>query len=248
MYGNVGYGKNVWDVNYAKQIVKINEKLIKEGKKAIYKVMSNFHIELPYCKYMYVDDFLKIEREEEKIISFIDEPYAWGLESRRGGTDLAIAVSKKILQSRKFNVDPFYSAQLPSSVDKRAKFLARFVMLALPPDDIAFHYIYMGKITKVLHITKEYAEKEIYPFYDTNETIEPLFGEDLTEQEAQSQIDWEKQSVEHSLRTVTNDSCMRTVDNVVMWRKLTSEEIWMQELQKGGTILNKKTETGAKSN
>lgn len=197
IYGNVGYGKNVMASDFALKVSKM-----KTATGLPVKVRSNFHIwnkakdpepqstvkmkfipddlKLPNIDFLTNDEFMYGERIEGiHTWDIIDEPYAWGLESRRSGSEMAIQMTRKSSQSRKGGEDILYLTQLPSQMDKRLKFLARSVFLALPPDDFAFHYLYMGKIYTVSHIDKGTAEKEIFPFYDTYEKIEVAFSDEF---------------------------------------------------------------------
>jgi hypothetical protein len=172
IYGNIGYGKNLLMVEFAKWF---NDQKI--------PVKSNFHINLPNCAFITIDQFLELEADNNnRTLVLIDEPYAWGMDSRRSTTNIDVAMSRKGLQSRKSGIDIIYATQLPSSIDKRFRFLSRSIFLALPPDPFGYHYLYMGKQYKMIHINMDEAQ-QLYKLYDTLEHIEPTFSEGYGEED-----------------------------------------------------------------
>ena len=289
MYGNVGYGKNIFVLKYLRAMIQIgiererlwkkNPAMFKGIQPPVIKGLSNFHIwnrpddpqpeitcqpgelipenlKLPFIDYMTIDGFLDLEGEEGvRYHLLVDEPYAWGLEARRSGSDIAVEMTRKSLQSRKTGVrgkagrdsgsDIFGLTQLPSSMDKRLKFLARAVYLALPPDEFGFHYLYMGKIYRVHHVAMDDAIKNIFPYYDTYEKIEMTFSKEFmqsTGNQAYSEEDFkegqkkDERLIEMGVKKVINDECMVTKDGIRLWKSLTKPDIWEQEKKRGGKI------------
>lgn len=178
VYGSKGYGKNLFAVN-----------LIKAWSDSGMKTMANFHVfkknmpNTPYPNFSYItaSDFLTFESEKDypyRYLCVIDEPYAFGMDSRTSGSVVNRALMKKILQSRKFKMDILYVTQLNSTVDKRLRFDTNKMFFAISPSENSFNYLTFGykrdgslKL-QFFHIDREYAREYLYPYYDTEETVD----------------------------------------------------------------------------
>lgn len=190
LYGNVGNGKGVLSMD-----------LIRQWSKMGLPVFGNLKSieELGYCptyKHITCDQFMNLDARPtlEKLgfgndrhkhaLVYINEPYSWGMDSRTPTSTISRAMAKKGLQSRKTRLDILFDTQIPSSIDRRFKFLCKVTILALEPiednkgDPVQFRYAYWGRYTqKILTIDRAEAEK-LYPMYDSEEQVDVEFTDE----------------------------------------------------------------------
>ena len=160
LLGNNGSGKNFLLVYYATKFDK--------------NIYSNFKIDLKNYIPLTIHDIINMDKLNKGNI-FLDEAYAW-IDSRSSGNALNLLTSYLIYQKRKRHLDIYLTAQMFSSVDKRARHLANIIIECLPrvnfeKDD--FNYIYTDldseiefKFTILYKIAKKY-----FDYYDTYEII-----------------------------------------------------------------------------
>ena len=122
--------------------------------------------------------------EDEIALIVIDEAWAW-MDARMSGSQQNRAADVVILQSRKKHIDIAYSAQLPSSTDKRLRLNTEVAVIAKKIKKnrkvAAFRYVTASDAKcQVYRLPKEKAA-EYFKFYDTREsTNRPMmFDEEL---------------------------------------------------------------------
>ncbi len=171
IYGGIGKGKNTFAVFLGRKLYQANK-----GKLTIY---SNFHINEPYAKYVTIDQFIKIPDTPDKKLAILDEPYAWGFDSRRSSSGTNISLTMKILQSRHYNMDVIFLTQIPSSMDKRSRLLADYVIFAKFPSEEQFNYTLFNEMSNTvnLYLSLETAKKESFPFFNTKEIIKEAYSD-----------------------------------------------------------------------
>jgi len=162
LLGNNGSGKSFLLVFYATKFDK--------------NIYSNFKIKIDKYIPLIINDLLNLDKLNEGNI-FLDEAYTW-LESRTSGNALNLLTSYLIYQKRKRHLDIYLTAQMFSSIDKRARYLANIIIECLPrvnfeKDD--FHYIYKDIDTnrEMSFMIPYKIAKNYFKYYDTYEIIEP---------------------------------------------------------------------------
>jgi len=146
------------------------------GTKFSKNIYSNYKLELDNYIPFTINDLLNMDKLKEGNI-FLDEAYTW-LESRTSGNALNLLTSYLIYQKRKRHLDIYLTAQMFSSMDKRARHLANIIIecqtrINFKKDD--FYYLYRDIDTnteKSFMIPYKKAEK-YFKLYDTYEIIEP---------------------------------------------------------------------------
>jgi len=144
--------------------------------KFIRNIYSNYKLKLNNYIPLTITDILNMNRLNEGNI-FLDEAYTW-LEARTSGNALNLLTSYLIYQKRKRLLDIYLTAQMLSSLDKRARKLANIIIICetrvnFKKDD--FHFIYQDKdkgLETTFMIPYEIAKK-YFKYYDTYEIIEP---------------------------------------------------------------------------
>lgn len=124
------------------------------------------------------DDF------KTRALVVIQEPHAWGIDSRTGGSALTRAMAVKGTQSRHFRLDIDYTTQIPSEIDKRFRHLCKVTTLALEPiednkgDILRFRYAYFGRYQhKMIGIDRPEA-KRLWTLFDSEQHIETEFTDE----------------------------------------------------------------------
>ena len=139
-------------------------------------IYSNYKLKLDNYIPLTINDLLDMNKLDEGNI-FLDEAYTW-LEARTSGNALNLLTSYLIYQQRKRFLDIYLTAQMLSSLDKRARKLSNIVIICetrvnFEKDD--FHFIYQDKdkgLETTFMIPYEIA-KNYFKYYDTYEIIEP---------------------------------------------------------------------------
>ena len=162
LLGNNGSGKTYLLVYFATKF-----------KNLIY---SNFRIEIDNYIPLTIIDLLNLDKLKEGNI-FLDEAYTW-LESRTSGNALNLLTSYLIYQKRKRHLDIYLTAQMFSSIDKRARYLANIVIECLPRINLKkddFYYIYNDIDTnrEISFMIPYKIAKNYFKYYNTYEIIEP---------------------------------------------------------------------------
>ena len=137
-------------------------------------VYSNFKLDINNYIPLEIHDLIEMDNFQEGNI-FLDEAYTW-IESRTSGNVMNLLTSYLIFQKRKRNLDIYLTAQLFSSVDKRARELSNIIITCLPRynDTDDFNYTYFDlDINRHFSFTiPYYIAKEYFYIFDTNEIIE----------------------------------------------------------------------------
>lgn len=161
LIGNNGSGKTFLLIFYA---FKFNN-----------NIYSNFEIKLDNYIPLTINDLINMDKLSKGNI-FLDEAYAW-IDSRTSGNALNLLSSYLIYQKRKRHLDIYLTAQMFSSIDKRARYLANIIIECLPrvnfeKDD--FNYIYRDLDSEIefrFTIPYKIAEK-YFDYYNTYEVID----------------------------------------------------------------------------
>lgn len=201
IYGNPGNGKGVlsmdimdtWGNKLGLPVYGNLESIAEKGKLKNYTFIK--------CdEFMHLDARPKLEKmgitdRNKHALVYINEPYSWGVDSRNSTSEISKQMAKKALQHRKTRLDILYDTQIPSSIDKRFRFLCKMTWLAIEPiednkgNPVLFRYAYWGRYKEMmLGINKERAQK-LYQMYDTEEQVEAEFTDEyLAELEGQDDI------------------------------------------------------------
>ena len=152
------------------------------GLKSIGKsdVYANFHIAHPKVKFLTPLEFVKLAlstNKNKKYVVLLDEVYGW-LDSRCSSSKTNRLLDIIGLQSRKRNMDIFYTAQLGSSVDLRFRDITDIVVKCEKIPNYGFYYsinrqTWRGIKTKKYFIPLDSAGK-IWQYYDTTEVVKPI--------------------------------------------------------------------------
>lgn len=144
------------------------------------RIFANFHIDLPNVTLIRPSDLADIEHG----LVLLDEMYLW-LDSRRSGSNENIRMSHDIFKSRKRGLDIWGTVQLSGSVDLRFRTLVDKAFYAAGLRQKKYRYRYFvynwqhfGYRTQGEYIIPlPYAEKYLFPIYDTNEFPEDTYEE-----------------------------------------------------------------------
>ena len=189
--GNVGNGKNTLAVAILRVLGRkcIHNKRLEyeceyctkykiSQKDRKIRAFANFMIKIPEmdCYYMETpDDFLTIQPSKQHAVAIIDEPNAWGFDSResvgkKGAYNILIA--RKVQQTRHYNMDIIFLTQLWSMIDKRGKLLSSDTILAVSPEAREFQYglFKYGDIIPI-SMKRSYARQNVFPYFDTSQII-----------------------------------------------------------------------------
>jgi len=160
LLGNNGSGKSYLLVYFA---IKFNN-----------NIYSNFKIKIDNYIPLTINHLINLDKLNKGNI-FLDEAYTW-LESRTSGNALNLLTSYLIYQKRKRHLDIYLTAQMFSSIDKRARHLANIIIECLPrvnfeKDD--FNYIYTDLDSEIeFRFTIPYKMAEKYfNYYNTYEVV-----------------------------------------------------------------------------
>jgi len=160
LIGNNGSGKTFLLVYYS---IKFNN-----------NIYSNFKIKIDNYIPLTINDLINMDKLNKGNI-FLDEAYAW-IDSRTSGNALNLLTSYLIYQKRKRHLDIYLTAQMFSSIDKRARHLANIIIECLPrvnfeKDD--FNYIYTDLDSEIeFRFTIPYKMAEKYfNYYNTYEVV-----------------------------------------------------------------------------
>jgi len=139
-------------------------------------IYSNFKIKIDNYIPLTIEYLLNLDKLDKGNI-FLDEAYTW-LESRTSGDSLNLLTSYLIYQKRKRHLDIYLTAQMFSSVDKRARYLANIIIECLPRVNLKkddFNYIYKDIDTnkEISFMIPYKIAKKYFSYYDTYEIIEP---------------------------------------------------------------------------
>lgn len=134
--------------------------------------------------------FLKLPKSRQHSIVILDEPNAWGFDSRgSGSSELNKAIGYKIQHTRHYNRDCVFLTQLWSMVDLRGKRLSSDSVLAVSPEPREFQYgLFKFDSIVPISIKKSYARNKIFPFYDSSEIIGQEYAEEETETEKEIEV------------------------------------------------------------
>lgn len=128
--------------------------------------------------------FLILPKSKQHSICIIDEPNAWGFDSRgSGSSEQNKAIGYKIQHTRHYNRDIVFLTQLWSMVDLRGKRLSSDSVLAVSPEAKEFQYgIFKFDSIIPLSIRKSYARNCLFPYYDSSEIIGQEYSEEQEEE------------------------------------------------------------------
>jgi len=147
-----------------------------------YQVYANFEIKHPKVKTIEPEDFLDINPKNKKAMVLIDEAYAW-LDSRMSMAKVNRFLSYVVLQSRKRNMDIFYTAQLSGSVDLRLRELTDIFIICqkLPTENGEQCFVYnvyewktLNKLSEHHFIIRWNQAEKYFNRFDTREIISPV--------------------------------------------------------------------------
>jgi len=160
--GNNGSGKNFFLTYNATKF-----------KRNIY---SNYKLKLDNYIPLTINDILDMNRLNEGNI-FLDEAYTW-IEARTSGNALNLLTSYLIYQKRKRLLDIYMTAQMYSSLDKRARKLANIIVMCetridFKKDDFNFIYQDKDKGFETTFMIPYRIASNYFNYYDTYEIIKP---------------------------------------------------------------------------
>lgn len=168
VYGLMGSGKNVFVVDYISHFPNIRKYV-------------NFNCKLPNCSIVGIKELFELEDTNDEVLIVYDEAYT-EMDNRESMSDRNKVFSYLGFQSRKRNMNIFALSQL-NILDIRWKGVEKYVVGAYPrrdkdvkgnPTKEDFVYALSDKVsTASFKITYSYAEKHIFPLYDTNKVIAP---------------------------------------------------------------------------
>lgn len=128
-------------------------------------IYSNYSLELDNAEEISVED---LENVSEGLV-LIDEAYLW-MDSRLSNSEMNRYMSKIVFQSRKRDMDIFFSSQLQRAVDLRFRHLQDFRAHALGDDsdgDFAYILQSQGRLKRIW-LERETVEK-VFEIFDTKE-------------------------------------------------------------------------------
>lgn len=163
IFGNLGSGKTLLLTYIA---CKLSHK----------RIYANFNIKRMNCHYLEAIDLINLPNEVEVLL---DEGYSW-LESRISGSDLNRYLSYLYFQSRKRNNNFYITVQMVSSLDKRYRNQADYIIEANLIGTIekpsAFTYTIIR--TKDLKSVKKRFDiqfaKKYFKLFDTKQIVRPF--------------------------------------------------------------------------
>jgi hypothetical protein len=184
--GDVGHGKNTLAVEFVRIMaqtcqhkIPISEPCLLCSKWNIpqeertIKVYANFEIKLPgiECHFVDVDEFLAIRPSRQHMVWIIDEPDAWGFDSRRSMSQANLDIGRKIKQCRHYNADTLILSQLNSMIDPRGRRLGDMIF-AIGADNVNFNYVFYVDSQEIpVTLPWHWAKENIFPYYDTTTII-----------------------------------------------------------------------------
>lgn len=140
------------------------------------KIYSNFTLKLKNYVELKAYNLIKLPSNIEV---FLDEGYTW-LESRVSARDLNRYLSYMLFQSRKKDTNYYITAQMLSSIDKRFKQMADYLILCERkgsmdnPKGFKYDVIDINNETSFKTFFSIEKAKEIYDIYDTTEVVQPF--------------------------------------------------------------------------
>ena len=206
--------------NYIQNEIYTNWGIYKDvSKNHDFKDVNSF---FPHCHPLRLDEFLEFEpiseddREKFDRKIGIDEPYAWGLDSRKSQSYYGIESSSQIFQHRKTVGGILVCTQLPSRVDKGIRETQDDFFFAVKPNDWGFHYVWFGAVTYMMHLDRSYVQETVWPHYNHKEKIKPYFLEDFNEEDLKSGWKEDQEMVDKAISTTFNHMIvdMKGVRNV----------------------------------
>lgn len=137
-------------------------------------IYSNFWLDLPNFKPLRIYDLLNLPTN---IYMFLDEGYTW-LESRTSMSELNRYISYLLFQSRKRSMDIYLTAQLFSTVDKRFREQADYIVECYTRYDLKNDDFYYKVNESATYRTASFMiPYELMQYYfdvfDTDQIIEP---------------------------------------------------------------------------
>jgi len=151
-----------------------------------YDVYANFHIK--GVKYLTPKELIQINPKSKKAVILLDEAYSW-LDSRVSASKVNRILSWVVLQSRKRNMDIFYSAQSATTVDLRLRDRTDITIFCRAEGDplrpSGFTYIMewingLRIFRKAMFLPYSKARK-YFNIYDTREIVKPIGIQKLVE-------------------------------------------------------------------
>lgn len=89
-----------------------------------FNIISNYHLKFPYTSVDEIEDFDKLDRTKD-YVGLLDEIHMTA-DSRQQSD--SIQLSRKVLQSRKKNLNLFYSAQFIKQTDLRIRTVTNYIL------------------------------------------------------------------------------------------------------------------------
>jgi len=169
-FGGFGSGKTLILASYCCHV----------ANKPNYKVFTNFTVKHKNITIVEPIDLLNINPTDYNVLLGLDEVYAW-LDSRMSQTKVNRFLSWIILQSRKRNMDIFYTAQLGSSVDLRLRDLTDIVIYCMrtslkPKADFVYIMeLNLGWSVRRAKFLLPYKKaRKFFQYFDTREIVQPI--------------------------------------------------------------------------
>jgi hypothetical protein len=140
-------------------------------------VLSNYPLKLPNYREL---SLAEIPNIEEQALIILDEAYKYIRSRLSGSSTINNAISDLLFQSRKMSKDFLLTEQLNRTIDVNFRELADFVIKAyhldenLPTERFQYH-LFEGASGNYLggwEMTRHYAEKNLFPLYDTYHKIQ----------------------------------------------------------------------------
>jgi hypothetical protein len=155
-----------------------------------------------------VDEFLTLDAHKDlekcgvpaddmktHALIYIQEPHAWGIDSRTGNSIISREMSKKGTQSRHYRLDVQFGTQIPTEIDKRFRHLCKVTVLALEPienqwgDLVQFRYAYFGRYQHKLLTIKRARADYLWTIFDSEQHVDVEFSDEfLADLEANDDI------------------------------------------------------------
>lgn len=169
-FGGFGSGKTLILASYCCHV----------ANKPNYKVFTNFTVKHKNITIVEPIDLLNINPTDYNVLLGLDEVYAW-LDSRMSQTKVNRFLSWIILQSRKRNMDIFYTAQLGSLVDLRLRDLTDIVIYCMrtslkPKADFVYIMeLNLGWSVRRAKFLLPYKKaRKFFQYFDTREIVQPI--------------------------------------------------------------------------
>lgn len=135
------------------------------------KVYSNY--KTSFSEMISPLDLMEQNQQLKNCSLCLDELYTW-VDSRLSGTKGNRLITYFALQTRKIDVNLYYTAQLSGSVDLRLQFITDIIILAERRKNGFAYTVYYDYIPKGTFFLPEVNAEMFYDDYDTTEVILPL--------------------------------------------------------------------------